>query len=149
MNRSLFEKSLSFLILLILGLLLIGCGGRNSQGGNASGVTVSADPMSTIVGETMLMVNLTNSAGAPVTDAEITVKGDMTHAGMTPVLADPVRYDDGTGAYPVPFEWTMSGDWFLTIDVTLADGTTFTERVENIEIGEGDGEMEMDHNSDE
>lgn len=146
LKRSIFTKCI---VLIALMVSFSACGGRNSQAGNGSGVTVSAEPMSTMVGETMLMVNLTDSSGVPVTDAEIRVKGDMSHAGMTPVLADPVSFADG--AYPVPFEWTMAGDWFLTIDVTLADGTTFTERIDGFEIGEGDGEMEMemDHSSDE
>ena len=55
----------------------------------------------------------------------VQVRGDMSHAGMVPVLRTALPGD--AGAYTAPFEWTMAGDWVLTVEFTLADGRTGTE----------------------
>jgi copper(I)-binding protein len=75
-----------------------------------------------------LVVILTGADGAPVTDAKVSLVGDMNHAGMTPVLADPVADDaDGSadGHYQLPFTFSMLGDWIVTVTVAQADGSTF------------------------
>jgi hypothetical protein len=41
---------------------------------------------------------------------------------MKPVLAE---VGDGEGGkYETPFEWTMGGDWIVTVTATLPDGRT-------------------------
>jgi hypothetical protein len=68
----------------------------------------------------------------------VTVEGNMNHAGMVPVLADPVRDDaDGVadGSYRIPFQFTMLGDWIITVSVERADGA---EVEQNIEATVGD-----------
>jgi copper(I)-binding protein len=57
----------------------------------------------------------------------------MNHAGMIPVLADPIADDaDGSadGRYHLPFTFTMLGDWILTVTVTQADGSSFSRNLE-------------------
>jgi hypothetical protein len=44
----------------------------------------------------------------------------MTHAGMAPVFG--TAQGGADGRYTVPFQWTMDGDWLLTIAVVLPDG---------------------------
>ncbi|MDJ0756640.1 MAG: copper chaperone PCu(A)C [Ardenticatenaceae bacterium] len=122
-------------------LLLVACGGRVSQQVDAGDVVMEFEPMSTAVGETMVMVTLKDGDGNSINDASLSVRGDMTHAGMTPVVEEIASGENGV--YQVPFEWTMGGDWFVTIDATLADGTVVTRRFEDISI-EGEGEMTMD-----
>lgn len=76
-------------------------------------------------GAPYLKVNVIDAAGAPVTDAQVSLEGNMNHAGMAPVVSDPV-FDDADGAadgvYQVPFEFTMLGDWIITVSVETADG---------------------------
>ena len=48
----------------------------------------------------------------------------MTHAGMVPVFAQTTGGKNGR--YVVPFEWTMGGDWTVTVDVSLEDGRTIS-----------------------
>ena len=68
------------------------------------------------------MITLTDNDGNPVNDATLSIEGNMNHAGMVPVLRDA---DDGAeGVYEVPFEWTMGGDWFVVVNVTLPNGDT-------------------------
>jgi hypothetical protein len=60
--------------------------------------------------------------GAPVAGAAVRVVGDMTHAGMVPVVADAT--DSGGGVYrTTDFLFDMAGDWVLSVDVTYPDGT--------------------------
>ncbi|MCC7207057.1 MAG: FixH family protein [Anaerolineae bacterium] len=78
------------------------------------------------VGEVTLVVTVRDAAGAPIEDAKIDLRGDMSHAGMTPSLGS---VEDGQdGRYSVPFNWTMGGDWFLDVTVTLPDGRSTTRR---------------------
>lgn len=60
--------------------------------------------------------------GAAVAGATVRVVGDMTHAGMVPVVADAT--DVGGGVYRTSdFLFDMAGDWVLSVDVTYPDGT--------------------------
>ena len=108
-----------------LSLTLSACQ-RTSQQNNAdpvSGVvmTFTVDPDPTLVGLTQAVIMLTGADGQPVTGATVAIKGDMTHAGMQPVLADAT--EEASGSYRAEFAWTMSGDWIVTVTATLADGT--------------------------
>jgi hypothetical protein len=82
------------------------------------------DPIT--VGETMLQVRLTDADGEPLREASIEVRGDMTHAGMMPVMGTGTD-DDRDGVYDVPFDWNMGGDWVLTITATTPDGTVVSQ----------------------
>jgi hypothetical protein len=53
---------------------------------------------------------------------------------MMPVLRDAVEREPGM--YTVPFEWTMAGDWIVTIDGTLSDGEVFTHTFETTVLAE-------------
>jgi copper(I)-binding protein len=91
-----------------------------------------------------LVVVLTDASGAPITDATVAVEGNMNHAGMIPVLADPTADDaDGNadGRYHLPFTFTMLGDWIITVTVTQADGSNFSR---NLEIRSGSDGFEGD-----
>lgn len=59
--------------------------------------------------------------GNGVSGAEVKVTGDMTHAGMVPVLADAKEVEQGLYASE-GFEFTMAGDWIVTTEVKLPDG---------------------------
>lgn len=110
-------------IFILFLLLVVGC--RQSQ---QEGVTGTADltiellsPLQpTLDGSSEMSVRITDAAGAPVNDAALSIKGDMTHAGMVPVLAEAAGGQDGL--YTFPFAWTMKGDWIVTARATMPDG---------------------------
>ncbi|MCB0033630.1 MAG: copper chaperone PCu(A)C [Anaerolineales bacterium] len=131
-----------FTLFVTLFVLLSACGARQSQQAADSGYEMTMEAMSTAVGETNLMVTLTDADGNPVNDATLSVKGDMSHAGMQPVLSEASNGDNGT--YTIPFEWTMGGDWIVTIDATLPDGTTVSEQFDGITISGEMGDMDME-----
>lgn len=108
-------------------LLAAGCGriqsGPSSEATDIS-VEFSVEPADPAVGPSQLRLTLTDGRGQPVDDATVNIEGNMTHAGMTPVLAQASGGENGQ--YLVPFEWTMGGDWIVTVEVTLADGRVVT-----------------------
>lgn len=57
-----------------------------------------------------------------VSGASVEVTGDMTHAGMVPVIAQ--ASESEPGLYRADdFEFTMAGDWIITAEVELPDGS--------------------------
>lgn len=119
-----------FLALALLGLLLGGCARASRQANTADvQMELTAVPDPAAVGDAQLLIRLHDSAGNPINDARLSVKGDMSHAGMQPVLAE---LDGGSpeGVYEVPFTWTMAGDWIVTVEATLPDGAVAQQRFE-------------------
>lgn len=80
------------------------------------------------VGPGRLAVRLSDASGKPVAEAVVAVRGDMTHAGMTPVLAEAEFVGDGI--YQAEMDWTMAGDWVMTVDATLPDGRASSRQFE-------------------
>jgi hypothetical protein len=117
------------IIIVTFVLLVAGCG-RIQTNPPAEGPDLSVDfsvePADPAVGPTQLRITLTDDNGQPVDDATLNIEGNMTHAGMTPVFAQTSGGEDGQ--YLVPFEWTMGGDWIVTVEMTLADGRVVTRQ---------------------
>jgi hypothetical protein len=121
---------LSWLLLAaLLTFSAAGCARASRQETNADlRIGMTPIPYPPAVGQARLVIHVTDAAGAPIDDARLSIKGDMTHAGMTPVLAEGGGGVDGY--YETPFEWTMAGDWIVTVEVWLADGRRVRERFE-------------------
>jgi hypothetical protein len=83
-------------------------------------LAVIPSPPST--GPTLLQIQITDPDGEPPGNFNLSIRGDMSHAGMEPVIVEDARGE--AGIYAIPFEWTMAGDWFVTITATLPDGRT-------------------------
>lgn len=130
----------------ILALLAIGalaaCGPADNEGDNtsdAAGAASSQTASSVLlrtegeenptVGPSTVTVFVLNPDGSGVTGASVEVTGDMTHAGMVPVISSAEETRAGEYATET-FEFTMAGDWILTTDVTLPDGTALTDEIE-------------------
>ena len=118
---------------LIALLLLAACGPREAADDAPAATSPSAtdDGLRTrvevegadpTVGPATVTVYLLEE-GEGVTGATVEVTGDMTHAGMAPVTAEAPQAEPGL--YRTEgFAFTMAGDWILTADITLPDGTT-------------------------
>lgn len=119
-------STLRTVLYIILALCLAAC--RQSQqitppGASAIGIELETAPEPPTTGDTTLLVTLKDANGQPIRDARLEVRGDMTHAGMQPVTAI-TDEDPADGVYRVPFQWTMSGDWIVTVSVILPNGET-------------------------
>ncbi|MCB0200905.1 MAG: FixH family protein [Caldilineae bacterium] len=123
----------SFILLILalgLALTLSACQRASQQidTGASSGIamTLAVNPDPATVGQAQVTVTINDASGQPVSGAAVAIKGDMSHAGMMPVLADAT--EDGAGVYRTDLEWTMAGDWIVTVTATLADGQTVEQQ---------------------
>lgn len=130
------SKGWNGLFLVLLVFLAAGCRAQNPTPTPETSLQIDMqiDPVPPALGEATLIVTVMDAAGQPVNDATVSARGDMSHAGMAPVLAN---VDSGAnGLYRLPFRWTMGGDWFVEITVTLPDGTTASRRFDLTVAGE-------------
>jgi hypothetical protein len=117
-------------VLLLLALLpASGCGPRGTtEGGADVKVDLTLQPEPPKVGTETAVVTLADKAGRPVREAAVKLEGNMNHAGMTPVFAD--ARETEPGKYEAALEFTMGGDWFVLVNVTLADGRRLSRKVD-------------------
>jgi hypothetical protein len=102
-------------------LLLTACRGGPDTGDPSLVLEVAISPTPPTVGPARLIIHLRDTDGVPLEGAEIRVEGNMSHAGMVPVLA--TAQEEAPGLYAVSdFRFTMAGDWILTTRATLPDG---------------------------
>ena len=98
----------------------------------AAGLAVTLIPDGRYPGES-IVVELRDESGQPVTDVTVSLEGNMNHAGMVPVLTETVL--DGAdgredGRYTLPFQFTMLGDWIITVKITPQDGPPLTTNID-------------------
>lgn len=105
-------------------------------------IQLTWQPNPPLVGEASLQVVITDANGQAVQGASVDVRGDMNHAGMTPVIREDLL-TDANGLVEIPFEWTMGGDWFVVVTATLPDGTT-AERRFDLVVSSASGGMPLD-----
>lgn len=129
MNAKRFPQAA--LILLVL-VLLAACGPADDAA-DTGGLVIDLEAAPEGYTGAYLTVAVADAAGEPVTDATVSLEGNMNHAGMVPVLTEAVLDEaDGAmdGRYQVPFAFTMMGDWIVTIKVERPDGTTATQNID-------------------
>ncbi len=122
---------LGWVVSVLLVGLMAGCSTTAAGTTDDLQITLRAAPEG--AAGTYLTVELADAAGAPITDATVELEGNMNHAGMVPVFAEPVTDEaDGAvdGLYQVPFAFTMFGDWIITVKVVEADGTEVTRNID-------------------
>lgn len=101
--------------LIVLLLLLTSCTRRSASAARAGDLQIHLDAESRVVGRTSLTIRISDGSGEPVSGALVSVRGDMSHPGMTPILAE--AREAGSGVYRAEFDWTMAGDWIVTVSV--------------------------------
>ena len=77
-------------------------------------------PQPVRVGLATLNLRLADASRQPVTGASITIEGNMSHAGMSPVFAS--AKETQPGRYQATLDLTMAGDWIILTHITLAGG---------------------------
>lgn len=125
-----FHRLALLMLVLTTAIVPTGCqrASRQAQADQAPDVamTFSVTPTPPMVGWSTVVVALADAAGQPIANATVSLKGDMSHAGMQPVLAEAEAV--APGAYQAQFGWTMAGDWFVTVTANLPDGRTAVRR---------------------
>jgi hypothetical protein len=110
-------------------VLLVACRPPSGSGGSSN--TIPEDiKVQVEVGDNPMTGNLPVSVfilkgNEGVTGATVEVTGNMTHAGMEPVITTATESE--VGLYVAdPFVIEMPGDTVVTADITLQDGTKFS-----------------------
>jgi hypothetical protein len=107
--------------LLLVALLLPVCSRRELvDEASELSVEIEINPSPPKLGPAILIIRIFGENGADPGAFSLDIRADMSHAGMKPVLVDAASGQDGN--YTVPFEWTMAGDWILSISASLPDG---------------------------
>lgn len=88
-------------------------------------ITYQPDNNPAELGDAVVTITLADTDNRAITDARVEITGDMAHAGMMPITSEG-EHTSG-GQYVVPLHWTMVGEWFVTVKVTLADGRQFEQ----------------------
>jgi hypothetical protein len=89
-------------------------------------ITMITEPAAPVMGDGVVVLTVKDAAGRPVEGAKIEIEGNMSHAGMKPSFG---KAEGGlAGVYRVPIQWTMAGDWYVDVKLTLADGKMATRR---------------------
>jgi hypothetical protein len=114
-------------IVLLLVLALSGCA-RGMQDLPDVGVDLSIEPDPPQVGLATVTVDLTDANGQPIQGAQVELEGNMSHAGMVPVLAS--AQEIMPGRYQAEMEFTMVGDWFMLVRADLPDGRSMERKVD-------------------
>lgn len=116
-------RNIFLTLLLVVGAVVATAACRQSDSPDTESVaaiTLETDPLSPEVGRAVMLVSVALPDGTPVEGAVVALRGDMSHAGMQPVLVDAAEV--GGGVYRADFEWTMAGDWIVTVTARLPDG---------------------------
>jgi len=119
----------SVIVIGLIVLLAAGCGRIQTDPSPEStdiSVEFSVEPAEPAVGPAQLRITVTDGDGQPIDNATLDIEGNMTHAGMTPVFTQVTGGENGQ--YVIPFEWTMGGDWIVTVEVALEDGRTVSRQ---------------------
>ena len=105
----------------ILVFSVFGCRGEAPGADPGLSLVLAISPTPPGVGPARLLITLRDSSGGLIEGARIEVEGNMSHAGMVPVLDTAQAQEPGRYAVP-DFRFTMAGDWILTVRATLPDG---------------------------
>ncbi len=129
--------------LLIVLMLVLVSACRQQEAASSKGILISliVQPAEVNVGESTLGIGVTTESLDPVAVNNLTVRGDMNHAGMVPVIVENLQ--SANGQFQVPFAWSMGGDWIVEVTAELADGRTASQTFD-ISVGTANGgEMPM------
>lgn len=115
----------SLLLTLIVSIMLLiaGCSnGSQEIETEAKGVQVELiEPLfPPAIGNETLNIRVFDAHNQPVNHAKINLHGNPPDANIVPIIAK--TQEGNVGLYQVPIEWTISGDWIVTVQVNLPDG---------------------------
>ena len=124
------RRALRVSVLVVAACVAIGGCRRGKREPPKLDITWTLSPSTPAIGAATLAVTVRDTAGRPVSGARVHLEGQMSHAGMAPVLADAPETPGTPGLYTLNFVLTMEGDWVLILTVTLPDGRHVDRRVD-------------------
>src|SRR5690606_9910804 len=99
--------------------------GEITNGGERQELAVRTEFETIAVGRAPATIHVLDGA-VGLAGAAVELRGDMSHAGMQPVIVEAVESEPGVYRAE-DFAFTMAGDWFVTTTVTTTDGRVAEE----------------------
>lgn len=96
---------------------------KSPSAANDVNFVLTSDPQPPRAGRNTFTVTLTSQAGQPVSGAQVSLEGDMSHPGMSPAFGD--AKEIAAGKYQARLDLNMLGDWTIIAHIQLPSGRTF------------------------
>ena len=106
------------MFLILLALTLVACGGQPSPASEAApqvNVKLETIPNPATMGDVELVLTVTDQNGNPIEGAKVDVSAD--HTDMTGMGMSGVATEQGGGEYAIKANFSMSGNWKITVYV--------------------------------
>ena len=124
------RKVIFISLFVLLSTLLAACGSATTPTETTSAkpvnIAVSTNPNPAMMGDLELVFTITDPNGNPIEDANVDVSAD--HTDMTGMTMGGVATDQGGGTYAINANFSMSGNWKLTVYVRK-DGLDYKEEI--------------------
>ena len=113
-------RSLLYMVLAVgISLFLTACGGAATQAPAATAapatIKLNTNPNPPIAGDVELLFTVVDDKGQPVSGADFDVIAD--HTDMSGMTMHGKATDQGNGNYAIKTNFSMAGNWILTIQV--------------------------------
>jgi hypothetical protein len=119
-------------LLVVISVLLAACSGSAtpSAEGSAKPVTikVESNPAPAVVGDAELVFTITDASGNAVEGARVDVSAD--HTDMSGMGMSGAATDQGSGRYSINANFSMTGNWKLTVYVRNDQGLEYKEDID-------------------
>ena len=104
-------KTVLLNLLVLLSILLTACGSTDQT----VNINLESNPSPAAVGDMELVFTLTDSNGHPIEGATVDVAA--VHTDMTGMDMSGAATEQGNGKYAIKANFSMSGNWKLTVSV--------------------------------
>ena len=122
-----FLKRKSVILLCVCVALALACKHQNDPASELT-VTHEVSPQPPRVGQLTIMLKLSDASAKPPAGVRVRLEGNMSHAGMTPVFAEAKETEPGR--YSATMDFSMAGDWYVLVHMTLPDGRKLERQFE-------------------
>jgi hypothetical protein len=125
------HKSIFISILVVVSILLAGCGSAatpvDTTTAQPVNIKMETNPDPDVMGDTEVIFTLTDANGEPIEGATVDVSAE--HTGMSGMDMSGLATEQGSGKYAINTNFSMSGDWKVTVYVRK-DGLDYKEEIE-------------------
>ena len=117
-------------LLVVMSVLLAACGGSATPDASAKPVNiqVESDPSPAVVGDAELVFTITDASGNLIEGARVDVSAD--HTDMSGMGMSGAATDQGSGRYSINANFSMTGNWKLTVYVRNDAGLDYKEDID-------------------
>ncbi|MBI4760217.1 MAG: FixH family protein [Chloroflexota bacterium] len=124
------RKLIFISMFVLMSVLLAACGSAaptETASAQQVNIKVETNPSPAIMGDTELVLIITDANGSPIEGATVDVSVD--HTDMSGMGMSGVAVEQGGGRYAIRANFSMSGNWKLTVYVRK-DGLDYKEDID-------------------